>query len=131
ALSGKSTNTRIRNSTYFSTEEYIMSLFYNLLMDNELTYSTSLLFSSPLMPSKRLHLVTAIAVIASCLTASGLTIHTDFNSGLLEDAWRQPDGDDIVVADAGPDGVGDYAVRVAMDGGDNKVHFMTGNTGGQ
>jgi len=53
----------------------------------------------------------------------------NFNSGNLS-GFSQPDGDDSVVLDSGPLGVGDHAAFVQLDGGDDKLHFGTGGTTG-
>jgi len=77
----------------------------------------------------------AAASAVSTPSYAGVIISTDFNSGFssgsgfprFEDGWGQPDGDDSIALDAGPSGVGDHAAFVQLNGGDDRLHFMTGN----
>lgn len=66
-------------------------------------------------------------------------VSTNFNSGFssgsgfdfprFEDGWGQPDGDDSIALNQGPTGAGDHAAFVQLNGGDDRLHFMTGDNG--
>ena len=80
--------------------------------------------SSPLIAS----LIVCFGLTGAVSAATVLAFE-GFNSGSLS-GFSQPDGNDAVVADAGPQGEGDFAAFVQLNGGDDRLHFGTGQTTG-